>query len=81
MIDPMTTQLQRKHELHRLHQSSCFVIPNPWDLGGARVLAQLGFPALATTSSGFAVRRVALEFDARAGVLLTEIDGQLNGDR
>jgi 2-methylisocitrate lyase-like PEP mutase family enzyme len=29
-------------------------MPNPWDLGGARVLAQLGFPALATTSSGFA---------------------------
>ncbi len=38
----------------RLHQSGCFVIPNPWDLGSARLLAQLGFPALATTSSGFA---------------------------
>ncbi len=32
----------------------CFVIPNPWDVGSARVLAQLGFVALATTSSGFA---------------------------
>lgn len=38
----------------RLHQSGCFVIPNPWDLGSARTLARLGFPALATTSSGFA---------------------------
>lgn len=38
----------------RLHESGCFVMPNPWDLGSARVLAQLGFPALATTSSGFA---------------------------
>ena len=38
----------------RLHQSGCFVIPNPWDLGGARALVRLGFPALATTSSGFA---------------------------
>jgi 2-methylisocitrate lyase-like PEP mutase family enzyme len=38
----------------RLHQSGCFVIPNPWDLGSARLLAHLGFPALATTSSGFA---------------------------
>ena len=38
----------------RLHQSGCFVIPNPWDLGSARALAGLGFPALATTSSGFA---------------------------
>ena len=38
----------------QLHQSGCFVIPNPWDVGSARLLAQLGFPALATTSSGFA---------------------------
>jgi methylisocitrate lyase len=37
-----------------LHQSGCFVIPNPWDRGSARTLAALGFPALATTSSGFA---------------------------
>jgi 2-methylisocitrate lyase-like PEP mutase family enzyme len=39
---------------HRLHESGCFVIPNPWDIGSARLLAQLGFPALATTSAGFA---------------------------
>jgi methylisocitrate lyase len=38
----------------RLHESGCFVIPNPWDVGSARLLEQLGFPALATTSSGFA---------------------------
>ncbi len=38
----------------RLHESGCFVIPNPWDVGSARLLAQLGFKALATTSSGFA---------------------------
>lgn len=37
-----------------LHRAGCFVIPNPWDIGSARLLAQLGFPALATTSSGFA---------------------------
>jgi len=37
-----------------LHESGCFVIPNPWDAGTARVLAKLGFPALATTSSGSA---------------------------
>ncbi len=41
----------------RLHQSGCFVIPNPWDVGSARYLAQLGFQALATTSSGFAWSR------------------------
>ena len=38
----------------RLHESGCFVLPNPWDLGSARLLEQLGFQALATTSSGLA---------------------------
>ena len=37
-----------------LHEGEPFVIPNPWDAGSARVLDGLGFPALATTSSGFA---------------------------
>ncbi|MBK7120416.1 MAG: isocitrate lyase/phosphoenolpyruvate mutase family protein [Comamonadaceae bacterium] len=37
-----------------LHQSGCFVIPNPWDAGSARYLQSLGFQALATTSAGFA---------------------------
>ena len=40
-----------------LHASGCFVIPNPWDIGSARILAQLGFSALATTSAGFAWSR------------------------
>jgi 2-methylisocitrate lyase-like PEP mutase family enzyme len=38
----------------KLHESGCFVIPNPWDIGSARYLQSLGFKALATTSSGFA---------------------------
>ncbi|HEY9383799.1 MAG TPA: isocitrate lyase/phosphoenolpyruvate mutase family protein [Gemmatimonadales bacterium] len=38
----------------RLHQSGCFVMPNPWDVGGARLLARFGFPALATSSAAFA---------------------------
>jgi 2-methylisocitrate lyase-like PEP mutase family enzyme len=38
----------------RLHESGCFVIPNPWDVGSAKLLEQLGFSALATTSAGFA---------------------------
>src|SRR5689334_9540374 len=37
-----------------LHEGDPFVIPNPWDAGSAKVLAKLGFKALATTSSGFA---------------------------
>jgi methylisocitrate lyase len=45
---------ERCRVFRQLHQSGCFVMPNPWDLGSARLLAQLGFPALATTSAGFA---------------------------
>jgi methylisocitrate lyase len=45
---------ERVRRFRQLHESGCFVIPNPWDVGSARVLAGLGFPALATTSSGFA---------------------------
>ena len=50
----MATHADRLQTFRRLHESGCFVIPNPWDVGSARLLAQLGFPALATTSSGFA---------------------------
>lgn len=50
----MTATTDRRLAFHTLHDSGCFVIPNPWDAGSARVLARLGFVALATTSSGFA---------------------------
>lgn len=43
----------RRAAFRRLHESGCFVIPNPWDIGTARYLQHLGFQALATTSSGF----------------------------
>ncbi|WP_067439218.1 isocitrate lyase/PEP mutase family protein [Nocardioides jensenii] len=44
----------RVARFRRLHASGCFVMPNPWDPGSARVLEELGFQALATTSAGFA---------------------------
>lgn len=44
----------RRRAFRKLHESGCFVIPNPWDIGAARYLQSLGFQALATTSSGFA---------------------------
>lgn len=50
----MKTHVDRTAEFRRLHASGCFVMPNPWDVGSARALEQLGFPALATTSAGFA---------------------------
>jgi len=48
------TPVERRAAFRRLHEAGCFVMPNPWDVGSARVLTQLGFKALATTSSGFA---------------------------
>ncbi len=47
-------QDDRIAEFHRLHATGCFVMPNPWDAGSARVLEQMGFRALATTSAGLA---------------------------
>jgi len=44
----------RREAFRALHEQGCFVIPNPWDVGSARYLQHLGFPALATTSAGFA---------------------------
>ena len=45
---------KRVAEFERLHSAGCFVMPNPWDVGSARALERLGFPALATTSAGLA---------------------------
>jgi methylisocitrate lyase len=53
----MTPTVDRCEVFRRLHESGCFVIPNPWDVGSARYLARLSFKALATTSSGFAWSR------------------------
>jgi 2-methylisocitrate lyase-like PEP mutase family enzyme len=56
-----------------LHAGDAFVIPNPWDAGSARVLAALGFKALATTSSGFAFTLGRLDGD----VTLDEVVGHV----
>ena len=51
----MPSQSERAATFRALHQGpGAFVLPNPWDLGSARILAGLGFGALATTSAGFA---------------------------
>jgi 2-methylisocitrate lyase-like PEP mutase family enzyme len=55
MQTPSPSQVgARRRAFRQLHESGCFVIPNPWDAGSARYLESLGFKALATTSSGFA---------------------------
>jgi 2-methylisocitrate lyase-like PEP mutase family enzyme len=48
---------EKRRAFRKLHESGCFAIPNPWDIGSALYLQSLGFEALATTSSGFAWSR------------------------
>ena len=51
----MTTQAEKGQAFRALHQRDhAFIIPNPWDIGSARLLAHLGFEALASTSGGYA---------------------------
>ena len=50
----MPSIADKRATFRKLHDSGCFVIPNPWDVGSARLLVGLGFSALASTSSGFA---------------------------
>ena len=64
-----TRQLKKAAEFRSLHRGKAFVIPNPWDAGSARVLAALGFKALATTSSGMAFTLGRLD----GGVTLDEV--------
>lgn len=48
------TTAQKRADFWKLHESGCFVLPNPWDIGSAQLLQGMGFKALASTSSGFA---------------------------
>src|SRR5712691_8373020 len=54
LATPRAALSDRRKTFRARHERGCFVIPNPWDVGSARYLQHLGFPALATTSAGFA---------------------------
>jgi len=54
MTSPQTSAITK---FRALHESGCFVLPNPWDIGTTIYLERLGFEALATTSAGFAFSR------------------------
>jgi 2-methylisocitrate lyase-like PEP mutase family enzyme len=83
----MPTTSEKRATFKTLHESGCFVIPNPWDVGSARYLQGMGFKALATTSAGFAwargaadggiTRDMALEHFAE---LAAAVDVPLNAD-
>src|SRR4051812_39633747 len=50
----MPTAAEKRQVFRKLHDSGCWVIPNPWDVGSARYLQGMGFKALASTSAGYA---------------------------
>jgi 2-methylisocitrate lyase-like PEP mutase family enzyme len=74
----MSDQAKKADAFRALHAGEPFVIPNPWDAGSARLLAALGFEALATTSSGFAFTLGRLDGGATLDEVcahVTELDG------
>ena len=78
---------EKRKTFRKLHESGCFVIPNPWNVGTARYLQGLGYKALATTSSGYAHSQGyadgALDCDAvlaHFGELAAATDVPLNAD-
>jgi 2-methylisocitrate lyase-like PEP mutase family enzyme len=78
---------EKRKIFRQLHGAGCFVIPNPWNVGSARYLQGLGFPALATTSSGYAHSQGCADGALSAEAVLahfrelaTAIDVPLNAD-
>lgn len=70
----MKTQLEKAQAFRALHQRNhAFILPNPWDTGTARLLAQLGFEALATTSAGYAFSRGLLDGDVGRDAMLAHV--------
>ena len=77
----------RRDRFRALHETGLFVMPNPMDIGSARLLASMGFPALATTSSGFAASLGRTDYGVRrdellahVGALASAVDVPLNVD-
>ena len=77
----------RRAAYRKLHESGCFVIPNPWDAGSALYLRHLGFKALATTSAGYAfslgLPDAAVSIDAmlaNIAAIVAAVDLPVNAD-
>src|SRR5215472_9013051 len=70
----MPTVADKRRTFRALHQQGCFVIPNPWDVGTARYLQQLGFKALASTSAGFAFARALPDGSVPRAMMLAHLE-------
>jgi 2-methylisocitrate lyase-like PEP mutase family enzyme len=67
------TPADRTARFRALHASGCFVMPNPWDVGSARWLRARGFPALASTSAGFAFTQGRADQDVPLAMMLDHL--------
>lgn len=65
---------EKRTRFAELHEAGCFVMPNAWDIGSARVLASLGFEAIATTSSGHAASLGRMDQQVTLEELLVHVD-------
>jgi 2-methylisocitrate lyase-like PEP mutase family enzyme len=68
---PTSSTADKRRTFRKLHESGCFVIPNPWNAGTARYLQGIGFKALATTSSGYAHAQGYSDGDVTRDMVLT----------
>ncbi|HET7547252.1 MAG TPA: isocitrate lyase/phosphoenolpyruvate mutase family protein, partial [Usitatibacter sp.] len=64
---------EKRASFRSLHATGIFVLPNPWDVGSAKMLARLGFKALATTSSGYAWSQGFADGQATREVVLAHL--------
>jgi 2-methylisocitrate lyase-like PEP mutase family enzyme len=70
----MATHFEKGQRFRALHErKQAFILPNPWDAGTARMLAQLGFEALATTSAGYAFSRGRLDGEVGRDAMLAHV--------
>src|SRR2546429_120775 len=70
------TTAEKRATFRKMHETGCFVLPNPWDIGSARALAHIGFKAIASTSAGFAW---AIDKDNSGVLLVGRCEGFLVG--
>jgi len=69
----MPTIEEKRTQFRKLHESGCFALPNPWDIGTAKYLEYLGFKAIATTSAGFAFSRGLADGSVKRDDMLAHI--------
>ena len=74
----MTSIAARRQIFRELHNTGCFVLPNPWDMGSAKYLEHLGFKALATTSAGLAFSRGLADGAVGLELMLAHIEEIVN---